>query len=81
MTKFAGQVRIRLISQLIKGISRFFQKLLEYFNDTCISTFTVLALLVLFMNLDLDLNDSESVAVFFGSSLQNWYKLLMFLYN
>ena len=28
------QVRMRLISQLIKGISRVFKKLVKYFNDT-----------------------------------------------
>ena len=38
MTKFADQVKIRLTSQLIKGISRVLQKLLKYFNGTIIST-------------------------------------------
>ena len=32
---------MRLISQLIKGISRVFQKLLKYFNCTIILTFFV----------------------------------------
>ena len=33
-----NQVRIRLISQVIKGISRVLHKLLRYFNDTAIFT-------------------------------------------
>ena len=37
-THFSGQVKMRLISQLIKGISRVLQKLLKYINDTIIST-------------------------------------------
>ena len=41
ITQFAGQVRMRLISQLINGISRVLQKLLKYFNGTIISTFFV----------------------------------------
>ena len=35
------QDRTRLISQLINGISRVFQKVLKYFNITIISTFFV----------------------------------------
>ena len=35
----AGQVRIRLILQLIKSISKVLQKLLKYFNGTIILTF------------------------------------------
>ena len=41
MTQFAGQDKIRLISQLIKGISRILQKLLQYLNEKAISVFTV----------------------------------------
>ena len=37
-THLSGQVKTRLISQLIKVISRVPQKLLKYFNDTIIST-------------------------------------------
>ena len=37
----SDQVKKRLISQLIKSISRVLQKLLKYFNDTIISTFFV----------------------------------------
>ena len=36
ITQYADQVRMRLISQLTKSISRVLQKLLKYFNDTAI---------------------------------------------
>ena len=61
MTQFADQVRIRLISQLIKSISIFLQKLLKYFKSTATSAFTIPSLVVLSNNLDLNLNDSELV--------------------
>ena len=38
ITHFSDQVKMRLISQLIKGISRALQKLLKYFNSTIILT-------------------------------------------
>ena len=59
---------MRLTSKLINGISRVFRKFLKYFNDTIISTSFVLTLVfpVIFI---LDLNDSESVKLSFGSSL------------
>ena len=57
MTHFADQVTIRLISQLIQGISRVLQKLVKYFNGTAIFAFMIPALLVLSNNLDLNLND------------------------
>ena len=41
MKQFADQVRIRLISQFINGISRVLQKLFKYFNGTLILTFSV----------------------------------------
>ena len=41
-TLFSGQANMRLISQLIKGISRVLQKLLKYFNDAIISTFSTI---------------------------------------
>ena len=75
MTLFADQVRIRLTSKLVTGISKAFQKLFKYFNGTAISTFIVPTSLVLVKNLDLNLNDSESVTILFGPFLQNWYKL------
>ena len=43
MTQFADQIRIKLISQLIKDVSRALQKLLYHFNGTIISTFFVLS--------------------------------------
>ena len=60
MKQFSDQVRIRLILKLIKGISRVLQKLLKYFNGTGISTFIVLAALLLLDNIDLNLKDSDS---------------------
>ena len=52
--------------QLIKGISRVIQKVLEYYNDSAISPFIIPKLLALSINLDLNLNDSESVIEFSG---------------
>ena len=63
LTQFAAQVRIRFISQLIKGISRDLQLLLKYFNSTVI--------LHLFKNLDISFNDSKPVVRMFGLFLQN----------
>ena len=61
---------MRLVSQLIKGISRALQKLLKYFDCTTILTFFVLiAAWVFSVTLALNLNDSDSVKVEFGSSL------------
>ena len=71
ITQFADQVRIRLISQLIKGILRVLQKLLQYVNGTAIFAFVIPSLLLLFKNFDLNSNGSESVIILFGSSLQN----------
>ena len=42
MTQFADIVRTRLISQLVKDISRVIQNLPKHFNGTTISTSTVL---------------------------------------
>ena len=39
ITQFSDHVKIRLIWQLINGISRVLQKLLKYFNGTGISIF------------------------------------------
>ena len=60
MSQFADQVNIRLFSQLINNISKVLQFLHKYFNGTTISTFTLPKLLALFVNLDLNLSDSES---------------------
>ena len=62
MTQFSDQVKSRLISQLINGISRVLQKLLNSFNGTTFSTFFVLPSAGVFpVILILDLNDSDCV--------------------
>ena len=66
--QFSDQVKMRLNSQLINGISTVLQKLLKYFNGTGISTFFVLSLLGVFpVVLIWDLSDSDSVRLSFGS--------------
>ena len=61
---------MRLISKLINEISRVLQKFLKYFNGTVISTSFVLSSVKVFpVIFILDLNDSESVKLSFGSSL------------
>ena len=70
MRKFVGQVRIRLISQLIKGILIALQKLLKYFNGTAISAFVIPRSLVLAKNVHLNLNELQSIIGYLGSSLQ-----------
>ena len=70
MAHVDGHVKIKLTSQLIKGISRVLQKLLKYFNGTIISTFFSLPAAGVFpVIFILDLNDSESAKLSFGSSL------------
>ena len=44
MTQSADQLKKRLISQFIKGISKVVQKILKYFNGTAISTSFLLSL-------------------------------------
>ena len=61
---------MRLTSQLINGISKGFQKLLKYSNDTIISTYVALLSPGVFpVVFSLNLNDSESVKLSFSSSL------------
>ena len=61
------------MSKLTKIISGVLQKsLLKYFNGTAAFAFIIPALLVLFKNLDLNLNDLQPAIRFLGSSLQNW---------
>ena len=70
ITQSAYQVKIKLISKLIKGISRVLQKLIKYFNGTAILTSFVLhAAGVLPVTFVLNLNDSEFVKVAFRSSV------------
>ena len=69
ITNFFDQIKMRSIWQLINCIARVLQKLLKYFNGTSISTFFVLPLSGVFpVILILDLNDSDSVILSFGSS-------------
>ena len=69
MTQVGEHVKMRLILQLIKGISRVLQKLLKYFNGTAISAFIIPFSLVLTKNLDLNLSELESIMRSFGSFL------------
>ena len=63
-------LKMRLISQLINGISRILQKLLQYFNGTAISTSFALPSAGVFpVIFILDLNDSESIELLFGSCM------------
>ena len=41
MIQLADQVKMKLISKLIKSISRVLQKLLKYFNGSTISAFMI----------------------------------------
>ena len=60
---------MRLISQLINGISRVLQNLLKYFNDTVILTYLVLPSVGVFPVISiLYLNNSDSVILSFRSS-------------
>ena len=62
ITQVDEQVRMRLVSQLIKGISRVLQKLLKYFSGIIISTFSMcLSSLVLPIIFDVKLNESVSL--------------------
>ena len=56
--QFANQVRIRLILQLINGISRVLQKLHKDFNGTIILTSFMSLFLVLPAIFDLNLNEA-----------------------
>ena len=78
-TRFADQVKIRLTSKLIKGISRVIQKLLTYFNGTATFASIIPVVLLLFMNLALNLNDSDSDIGFSRASPQN--QIIRFLNN
>ena len=61
--QFSDQVIMRLILQLIKGISRVLEKLFKYFNATVTSTFFVLPSAGVFpVILILDINDSDFFA-------------------
>ena len=69
-TQPLDHVKIRLASQLIKGISSVLQKLLKYFSGTIISTSLILPSSGVFpVIFTLDLNDSEFAMLSLGSSL------------
>ena len=80
ITQFADQNNNRLISKLIRGISKVLQKLLNYFNGKTISTSFVLpAAGVSPIILVLNLNDSGSVILdhLYGAAIN----FLIFLQN
>ena len=54
ITPFSDQVRMRLILQLIKGVSRVIQNLLKYLNGTAIFAFIISPLLVFSENFNLN---------------------------
>ena len=63
------QVKIRLTSQLINGISGVLQKLLKYFNGTInLPSSVFLSFRVFPVIFTLDLNDSEFAKLLFGST-------------
>ena len=79
---FSDQVKMRLILQLINGISRVLQKLCSYFNGTATSTFFVLPLSGVFpVILILDLNDLDSVIYYLAHLYNIPINVLMFLNN
>ena len=75
MMQFVYQVIKRLISQLIKDISKVLQKLVKYFNGTAIFAFIMPSLLEFSKNFHLNFKNSDSVITLFGSSLRNLCKL------
>ena len=74
MTRFSYQFKSRVTSQFIGFISRVLQKLLKSFNGKTLFTFVILALSVLSIILDLNLNALEFVVLSSGSSLQYSYE-------
>ena len=61
MAQFVDQVKIRLISKVIKGISEILQKLLRFINDTIIWTFFLPLLFVSPVIFSLKLNELLSL--------------------
>ena len=74
MTRVSYQFKSRVTSQFIGFISRVLQKLLKPFNGKTLFTFVILALSVLSIILDLNLNALEFVVLSSGSSLQYSYE-------
>ena len=74
MMQVDDHVRIRLISKLIKGISKFFKNYLSIFSNYYYEVITATSFVlpsagVLSVIFILDLNDSESAKLTYGSSL------------
>ena len=68
---------MRLVSQMINGISRVLQELRKQFNGTAISTSFVLPAAGAFpIILTVYLNDLDCVILSFGSSLYYCHRLL-----
>ena len=81
MTQFGDQIKIKLISQLISGISIVLQESYGCFNGTAILEFTIPKLLVSSKKSDLKLNDLEFSTLSAGSSLYYCHKLPDILLN
>ena len=76
ITQSTDHIERRLTLQFINGISRVFQKLLKFFNCTINSTsFAFPSAAVFLVIFTVDLNDSESVKLLFGSSLKYSHRL------
>ena len=70
IAQLGDHIKIRLTSRLINCIARVLQELLKYFNGTIISkSFVLTSTGVFLVIIILDLNDSDSVMLSWGSSL------------
>ena len=77
--KFAEQLKIKFIKQLVRGVSRILIKLLEHFNCTAISRSFILPVARdLLVVLSLNLNDSESLCYHLDHLCDTAIILLMF---
>ena len=90
MTQVDDQVRIKLVSQLIKDCLRVFQNIFKYFNGAAISAFIISQLLVSVMILALNSNELElvmpSLARIYDIAINFWlflnnYHLFILSYN
>ena len=76
ITQSSDQVRLRLSLQLIKSISKVFQKLVKYFNGTAIETFFELPSAVVSPAMIVfDFSDWEFTIAAPGSTLKHFHKL------
>ena len=82
MAKFVDQVSLRFIWQLIKGFSRFLQKLLKYINGTTVSTFFALPVAgILPPTAALGLNDLSLLCYNLEYLCYSAISFLIFFYN